>query len=118
MSPTFHKFKLLLDENMPARKQFALLNHLFDVKHIAFDLRKGGLRDEQVYQEATKMHRLIITFNGKDFKAFAAKSVETGVIFVSQNLSNEHIDSKLTALLTKSTPNALYGKFTALTGET
>jgi hypothetical protein len=33
-------------------------------------------------------------------------------------LSDERIDSKLTALLSKSTPNALYGKFTPLTGET
>ena len=118
MSPKFHKFKLLLDENMPARRQFELLNHLFDVKHIAFDLRKGGLPDEQVYQEAAKMHRLIITFNGKDFKSFAAKTTETGVIFVSQNLPNAHIDTKLTALLLKSTSNALYGKFTVITGET
>ena len=43
MSPKFHKFKLLLDENMPARRKFERLNRLFDVKHIAFDLRKGGL---------------------------------------------------------------------------
>jgi len=56
---------------MPARRQFEQLNHLFDVKHIAFDLRKGGLLDEQVYQEAAKLYRLIITFNGKDFKSFA-----------------------------------------------
>jgi len=103
---------------MPARRQFAVLNHLFDVKHIAFDLRKGGLPDAEVYQEATNMHRLIITFNGKDFKAFAEKSTETGVIFVSQNLPNAHIDTKLTALLLKSTPKALFGKFTAITGET
>ena len=84
MSPRFHKFKLLLDENMPARKKFELLNRLFDVKHLAFDLRKGGIRDEQVYKEAVKMHRLIITFNGKDFKTLAANSKETGIIFVSQ----------------------------------
>src|SRR2546423_11782006 len=85
MSPRFHKFKLLLDENMPARRKFALLNRLFDVKHLAFDLRKGGFPDAQVYQEAVKMHRLIITFNGKDFKPMAANSKETGVIFISQN---------------------------------
>lgn len=118
MSPKFHKFKLLLDENMPARRKFALLNHLFDVKHVAFDLRKGGLRDAEVYQEAVKMHRLIVTFNGKDFKPMAANAKETGVIFVSQNVPNEQLDTKLVALLIRSTPNALFGKFTVLTGET
>src|SRR5947209_14202782 len=104
MSPRFHKFKLLLDENMPARKKFAHLNRLFDVKHLAFDLRKGGLRDAEVYQEAVKLHRLIVTFNGKDFKPMAANSKETGIIFVSQNLPDEHIDTKLVALLTRSSP--------------
>jgi predicted nuclease of predicted toxin-antitoxin system len=118
MSPKFHKFKLLLDENMSARTTYRLVNHLFDVKHIASDLKKGGLRDEQVHKEAAKMQRLIITFNGKDFKTLAATSNETGIIFVSRNLADEYIDTKLAGLLLRSTPNSLYGKFTPLTGET
>jgi len=118
MSPRFHKFKLLLDENMSARKKFVLLKRLFDVRHIALDLRKGGLRDELVYHEAAKLHRLIITFNGKDFKALSTTSQDTGIIFVSHSLSDEQIDTKLTALLIKSTPKALVGKLTTLTGET
>jgi predicted nuclease of predicted toxin-antitoxin system len=118
MSPKFHKYKLLLDENMPARRTFALLNHLFSVKHIAFDLKKGGIRDELVYQEAVKMQRLIVTFNGDDFKPFVPRSRETGIIFVSDNLSTNQIDAKLVALLVRSTPKALFGKFTPLTGET
>ena len=118
MSPKFHKFRLLLDENMPARRAFASLNHLFDVKHIALDLKKSGIRDEVVYQEAVKMQRLIVTFNGDDFKPFVAKSIEAGIIAVSDNLSTSQIDSKLVALLVRSTPNTLYGKFTPLTGET
>ena len=118
MSAKFHKFKLLLDENMPARNKFEHLNHIFDVKHIAFDLGKGGLSDAEVYKEAAKTHRLIITFNGKDFKAFATTSKETGILFVSQNIPDEQIDTKLVALLRKYTPNSLYGKFTTLTGET
>ena len=103
---------------MPTRRKFERLNRLFDVKHIAFDLRKGGLPDEHVYKEAAKMHRLIITFNGKDFIALAASTKETGIIFVSQNLPDEQIDTKLVALLLRSSPNALFGKFTPLTGET
>jgi predicted nuclease of predicted toxin-antitoxin system len=78
MSAKFHKFRLLLDENMSARRKYGLLNSLFDVKHIVFDLKKGGLRDEQVHKEAAKMQRLIITFNGKDFRTLATTSEETG----------------------------------------
>jgi hypothetical protein len=103
---------------MSGRRKFATLNHLFDVKHIALDLRKGGIRGEQVYKEAIKMHRLIITFNGKDFRPMAANSQETGIIYVSQNLPDEQIDAKLVALLVRSSPTALFGKFTPLTGET
>ncbi len=118
MSPKFHKFRLLLDENMPGRRAFARLNHQFDVKHIALDLKKGGIRDELVYQEAVHMQRLIVTFNGDDFKPFVAKSAETGIIAVSDNLSTNQIDSKLVALLARSSPKALFGKYTPLTGET
>jgi hypothetical protein len=46
------------------------------------------------------------------------QSTKTGVINISQNLRNDQIDTKLTALLTKSSPSALFGKFTDLTGET
>jgi predicted nuclease of predicted toxin-antitoxin system len=118
MSPKFHKFKLLLDENMPARRKFERLNHRFDVKHIAFDLRQSGLSDEAVYNEAARMRRLIVTFNGKDFQAFAARTRQTGILFLSQNVPDEQIDKKLVSFLLKKTPNALYGKFTTITGET
>jgi len=42
MSPKFRKYKLLLDENMPPRSDFERLNHLFDVKHTAIDLKKAA----------------------------------------------------------------------------
>src|SRR5438876_352729 len=118
MSPTFHKHKLLLDENMPPRADFKRLNHIFDDKHISLDMNQSGLLDEKVHTEAAKLHRLVVTFNGDDFKSLAAKSTKTGILYVSDNLSSEQIDTKLTALLLRSTPNALYGKFTTLTGET
>jgi hypothetical protein len=118
MSPKFHKFKLLLDENMPARTYFERLNHLHDVKHIVIDLHISGLLDEKVYHEAAKRRRLIVTFNGDDFKDLAAKSNATGIPSVSNNLSPEQIDTKLVALLIRSTSNSLYGKFTTITGET
>lgn len=118
MSKKFHKFKLLFDENMPPRTEFKRLNHLFDVKHISFDLKKSGISDESVYKEAQKSQRLIVTFNGDDFEQLALKSNQTGIIFLSPNITLEQIDVKLVALLIKNTPKSLYGKFIKITGET
>ena len=55
MPRKFHKYKLLLDENMPGRQLFARLNELYDVKHIRDDLNSGGISDPQVYALATKL---------------------------------------------------------------
>ncbi len=56
MTKPFHKHKVLLDENMPARQAFPRLNELFDVKHIRDDLNSGGLSDQEVYNLAKKQH--------------------------------------------------------------
>jgi hypothetical protein len=71
-----------------------------------------------VHELAKTLNRLIITFNGDDFRKMVVQSTKAGVINISQNLRNDQIDTKLTALLTKSSPRALFGKFTDLTGET
>jgi len=118
MPRTFYKFKLLLDENMPPRSKFTRLNSRYDVKHFRDDFQLIGLSDPAVYEVARKSNRIILTFNGDDFRKLATKSQESGVISLSNNMLNEQIDTKLTALLSKSTPRALLGKFTVLTGET
>jgi len=103
---------------MQPRQFFPRLNGLFDVKHISIDLKESGLADEHVYRFAAKAKRLLVTFNGDDFKELATTSKETGVISLSGNLPLEQLDKKLTALLQRRTPEAHYGKFTAITGET
>ena len=118
MPKRLYKHKVLLDENMPPRQRFPRLNNRFDVKHIREDINQAGLKDPPVYELAKTLNRLIITFNGDDFKKLVSQSAQTGVINVSTNLRNDQIDTKLTALLTKSSPNALFGKFADLTGET
>ena len=97
---------------------FHAFNSRFDIKHIRDDLHQAGLKDPPVHELAKTLNRLIITFNGTDFKKMVVRSTKTGVINLSQNLRNDQIDTKLTALLTKSSPSALFGKFTDLTGET
>lgn len=118
MPKRFYKFELLLDENMPPRPRFPRLNSRFDLKHIRDDFSQIGVKDPAVYDLAVKQNRLMITFNGTDFKKLVGKSTQTGVINVSANLRDEQIDTKLTALLTKRSERSLYGQFTDLTGET
>jgi hypothetical protein len=95
MPKKFHKYKLLLDENMPARTKFSRLNSRYDLKHIRDDLHVTGMLDPQVYEFIQRKHRLILTFNGDDSKDFAGKSKATGILFISDNLTDERIDTKL-----------------------
>src|SRR2546423_14156664 len=104
MPKRFYKHKLLLDENMPHRTAFLVLNSQFDVKHVAADLKQSGLNDLGVYQLAVKQKRVLITYNTKHFRPLAGTKKDSGIIGVSANLPTPQIDSKLAALLTKSTP--------------
>ncbi len=117
MPRRFYKHKLLLDEGFLLRKRLPILNSRFDVKHITADFVNEGLKDEEVYQLGIEQNRLIVTFNDKDFRGLADKSNKTGIIGVSANLTADHIDKKLTALLTKSGEKELLGKFTYISGE-
>ena len=45
------------------------------------------------------------------------KGKKTGIISVSNNLSNEQIDKKLTAFLMRKTLSNIYGKFHYISGE-
>lgn len=114
----FHKYRLLLDEGFPLKTFFPRLNSTHLIAHITKDQKKSGLTDPEVFEEARKQKRILITFNYKDFKEMAGKSKETGVIGISSNLSLEQIDKKLNALLAKSKPGKLYGKFIYISGET
>src|SRR5262245_20552367 len=117
MPKRFYKHKLLLDENLPHRSAFLELNSVFDVKHIAADLKRSGLPDPGVYDLAVKQTRILITYNAKHFRPLAGTKKDAGIIGVSANLPIPQVDSRLTALLIKSTPKALQGKFIPLTRE-
>jgi predicted nuclease of predicted toxin-antitoxin system len=118
MPKKFYKHKLLLDENFPPRQLFPMLNHRFDLKHFIKDLKMPErIPDPMVYHEAIKRERILVTFNGDDFTPLVTSGDPIGVIAVSDNLPNEQIDRKLTALLLRSTPNSLRGKITTITGE-
>jgi len=118
MTRKLYKWKLLLDENMPPRQRFPRLNSRFDIKHVRDDLHAASSKDPVVYEFARKLGRILITFNGDDFRRFAETSQEAGVISVSPNMRNDQIDSKLTALLTRGGKAAFYGRLTNLSPET
>lgn len=115
--PKVFRHKLILDENLPTRENFPLLNNRFDLKHIAADYKQSGLPDFEVYKLAQKEERILVTYNIKNFKELATRSNTTGIIGVSPNLTLDQIDKKLTSLLTKSTKKGLLGKFTYISGE-
>lgn len=104
-----------MDENLPPRKFFPLLNEKFNLKHITSDLKKESLPDAEVYKFATQQKRLIITYNYEDFKELASQNKNSGVIGISPNLSFEHIDKKLSAFLNAKKPKQLYGALHKIT---
>lgn len=114
MPKRFYKHKLLLDENLPKRQYFPLTNSHFDLKHIAADYKESGLTDLKVYERAVEEERIVVTNNIKDFKELANLNKKAGVIGITPNLSTGDIDKKLTALLRKTTPKELYGKYTSI----
>jgi hypothetical protein len=118
MTKRFYKHKILLDENVQYRAYFPTLNSLFDVKHLTEDYNKAGLPDPQVYKLAVKEGRILVTFNIKDFEAFAVSSNKIGVVGISSNLPVDIIDKKLTSFFRKASQKSLLGKLTVHTGET
>jgi len=118
MPKGFHKHKILLDENMRPRRRFPRLNSRFDVKHIDGDLHHGGLPDPEVYLLAVRQQRILVTYNIKHFLALAGTQADCGIIGISPHFTDaSQVDAKLTALLLRSTPKSLAGKFTDLAGE-
>lgn len=116
--PRVYKHRLLLDEGLPYKIRLPRTNSRYNLKHLKENLKQSGLSDDKVYKLAVKMQRLLVVFNIKHFRDLATKSKNSGIIGISQNLSPEQIDKKLTALLVKSKPRDLYGKFTSISGET
>ena len=100
---------------MPNRAFFPRLNSRFDVKHIRDDLNHGGFDDPGVYELAVSQERILVTYNIKHFRPLTGSKKDAGIIGISPNLIPSQVDTKLTALLTKSTPHALFGKLTTLT---
>jgi len=66
---------------------------------------------------AREQGRLVVTYNHKDFRSFADKSVQSEIIGISANLSPSQIDTKLVALLRNPSQKNLYGGFNFISGK-
>lgn len=109
-----YRHRLLLDEGLYLKKVLPRTNSHHDIKHIKHDLHKGGISDKEVYAISVKGKRIIVTYNIDDFKNLARKSLNSGVIGISQGISPDQLDKKLNALLSRKNPKSLYGKYTSL----
>jgi len=117
MSKSFHKHKLLFDEGMPPRRWYTRLNEHFDVKHIAHDFNMAGADDVDIYQLACKQKRIIVTINRDDFADLVGTREDAGAISVPDGHNAARVDSKLTSLLMRKTPNFFQGRLIALGGK-
>lgn len=114
MRHKFHRYKLLLDEGLYPRTILRRTNNRHNLKHIKHDFNRGGVSDKDVYDLAVKEKRIIITHNINDFRILARKNKSFGVIGITQGIAPEELDKKLNSLLSKSSENSLYGKYTPL----
>jgi hypothetical protein len=117
MPKRYVKFKLLLDENLPPRRELPRLNERYDVKHVAEDLHRGGIEDQDVYELAVAQKRVLLTYNVKHFKPLAGMQADQGIIGLPPNVPRVKLDSKLVALLSRTAPKTLRGHYVSLSAE-
>ena len=105
-----NRHKILLDEDCFKKERFLQTNSLFNLKHIKHDFKLQGIADELVLLTAKKTNRIIVTYNGKDFKRlYKDLDKSTGLIICKQNMDIDRLDQKLCSLLHNKTKGRLYG---------
>lgn len=94
------RFRLLLDEMMPERKDFAQLNKYHNLRHINHDLHFPGIEDFQVITLAKETGRIIITKNIKHYRIECERE-KVDMIGVSETTTPFNLDQKISAYLRK-----------------
>jgi len=94
------RFKILLDEMLPAREKFPELNNYHNVRHIVHDFGKSGLTDDKVIALAKKEGRIIVTKNIRHFRT-TCRAGGVGLIGVSEDMPIELTDREIMAKLRK-----------------
>lgn len=102
------KLRLLLDEGLPLRREFPVLNDRANVRHV-HDYKLGGAADTTVYATATAEQRIVVTFNLRHYARFVSTS-SPSVIGLTMQLTTKQIDRKLTALIRRLRPTDGVGR--------
>lgn len=111
------QFRLLFDEAFAKPSTFKKLSKRANVKHIIFDLSyTRQIEDEDIYREAVKSNRFVVTINYKHFKNFVLPK-RPGIIAIPGELSNEDIDLLLSDFVTSHSPDDHYGRATKLSAD-
>lgn len=113
-SKTHTKYKLLLDEGLPHKESYPLLNNYFNLRHIVHDFSHGGVSDKKVYALANKEGRMVIVFNTKDFRPLISHN-SVSVISLSTNLTDKQVELKLNKILKNMKPSEIKGHLISVT---
>lgn len=103
-----YRYKLLLDEMLPKRNRFPLLNNYHDLKHIVHDFKKSGITDYMVVQLAQKEKRIIISKNARHFRSLCRKHC-IDLISFEDTIPFEYFDKKANAYLRKRSTHKMTG---------
>ncbi len=107
------RYNLLLDEMLPRKEEFPLLNRMHSLRHITHDLHKSGSKDIELVNLASKLTSIIITKNIKHFKnRCAEKNID--MIGVAEDMLPEELDRSIMAILRKRKQKSMTGQFTKI----
>ena len=106
MSPKLNRYKLLLDEMFPTRKNFPEINKFHNLQHITHDIKKSGSKDQTVVKLAKKENRILISKNEKHMVDLCIKANVT-LICVTEKMQNEEIDKQIISILKDLNPKDL-----------
>ncbi len=98
-----------MDESFTRKEIFIRLIKKAKVIHVFELFHHGQIEDSDIYKEAIKDNRFVVTFNFKHFKKLVQKG-RPGIIGLPADVSNEEIDLMLTDFVSKYNPDNYLGK--------
>lgn len=113
MSLRNRRYKLLLDEMLPRRSKYPLLNCFHNIRHIVHDYKLAGSSDEKVLKLAAKEERVLITKNIKHFRP-SGEEYDVDIIGVMETIPPEELDRSVMAKLRRWGKTRMSGRFTTI----
>lgn len=98
MSPKPNRYKFLLDEMFPARRNFPNLNKLHNLKHIVHDFGLSGISDQKVVNLAKKDKRILISKNEKHMINMCTQN-GVKLICITEKMQYEEVDKQVVSSL-------------------